>query len=111
MKARVKPGPRPGWGRVDVNDNGVYIIRCSGRPIPAKMARVGRFQTPCLIFPLSGWLRVGDEVEVEPVLECKVCRKHVTALINDLCDDCYIRMCGDMVSPPLVAAIYGGRGR
>ncbi len=110
MRARVKPGPRPGWGRVDLPDDGEYLVR-AGRVLPAKMARVGRFRTPCLIFPLSN-LRVGDEVEVEPVLKCKMCGARSSALINDVCDRCYVfKICGDMVSPPLAAAIYGDRGR
>jgi len=111
MKLRVRPGPRPGWGRIDLpraNDNGEYTVK--GRP--AKVTRIGRFQTPCLVFPLSPSLRVGDEVEVEEVLKCKICGARCSATINGLCDRCYeYSFMGDAGVPPLAGLLEAGRGR
>ena len=109
MKLRVRPGPRPGWGRVDIEDDKYeYDIKGVGRLRPT---RIGRFQTLCLVFPLRG-LRVGDEVEVEEVLRCRGCGKQVATTINGLCDDCYLYVTlGDMVSPPLAGLLEAGRGR
>ena len=71
MKLRVRPGPRSGWGRVDVKEGDTtYVIK--GRLL--KATTIGRFKNPCLVFPLEALgLKVGDEVEVEEVLQCKMC--------------------------------------
>ena len=110
MKLRIKPGPRPGWGRIDLPRSGEYTVKGLPRP---KVTRIGRFQTPCLVFPLEALgLRVGDEVEVELALRCRACGSTRSSLINGLCDNCYEHsVCGDMVSPPLAGLLEAGRGR
>ena len=108
MKLRIKPGPRAGWGRVDIEDD-KYEYMVNG--LVVKPTTIGRFRRPCLVFPLRG-LRVGDEVEVKEVLKCKMCGARCSATINGLCDNCYEHsVCGDMVSPPLAGLLEAGRGR
>ena len=100
MKLRIKPGPRAGWGRVDIEDDKCeYDIKGVGRLRPT---RIGRYQTPCLVFPLIKGLRVGDEVEVELVLRCRACGSPRSSLINGLCDDCYNAI---YVGDPLLAGL------
>jgi len=105
VKARIKPGHRPGWGRIDLDEarDMEYIVD----GLRLKPTRIGRFQKPCLIFPLHNF-KVGDEVEVEMLLRCRLCGSVRASLINGMCDDCYEEM---MVGVPLlVAVLYGGRG-
>jgi hypothetical protein len=106
VKARIKPGHRPGWGRIDLDEarDMEYIVD----GLRLKPTRIGRFQKPCLIFPLQKDLKVGDEVEVETILRCRLCGALRASLINGMCDDCYEEI---MVGVPLLAAVlYGGRG-
>jgi len=100
VKARVRPGPRPGWGRVDIDDSdGEYTV--NGRRL--KPTVIGRFRRPCLVFPLSLLkVEVGDEVEVERVLRCRTCGSTRSSLINGLCDDCYNAI---YVGDPLLAGL------
>jgi hypothetical protein len=106
MKLRIKPGPRPGWGRVDLEEarSEEYVIGS----LRLKPTKIGRFQKPCLVFPLQKDMKVGDEVEVEMILRCRLCGTFRASLINGMCDNCYEEM---MVGvPPLAAVLYGGRG-
>jgi hypothetical protein len=104
VKARIKPGHRPGWGRIDLDEAREYVVD----GLRLRPTRIGRFQKPCLVFPLQKDLRVGDEVEVEILLRCRLCGMFRASLINGMCDNCYEEI---MVGVPLlVAVLYGGRG-
>ncbi len=108
MRVRVKPGPRPQLGRVDLPanaDDGEYLVE----GMRVKVTTIGRFNRPCLVFPLKD-LRVGDDVEVQPVLRCRMCGREATSLLNRLCDNCYdFLYSGDapLLAVPLRAAGEG----
>jgi hypothetical protein len=113
LRLVVKPGPRHGWGRVDLptglSNSGEFYVRELGKTL--KVTGVSRYQKPCLMFPLTNGVRVGNMVTVEEVLKCKTCGRRVSAVINGLCDRCYNwYTCGDMVSPPYAALIRGRGG-
>jgi hypothetical protein len=105
MKARIKPGHRPGWGRIDLDEarDMEYIVD----GLRLKPTRIGRFQKPCLIFPLQKDMKVGDEVEVEMILRCRLCGMFRASLINGMCDDCYEEM---VVGVPLLVAVLYAAG-
>jgi len=112
LRLVVKPGPRPGWGRVDLptglSDSDEFYVRELGKTL--KVTGVSRYQKPCLMFPLANGIKVGSVVTVEEVLKCKTCGRRVSALINDRCDNCHEWfLLGDMVAPPY-AAVLCGRG-
>jgi hypothetical protein len=117
LRLIVKPGPRPGWGRIDlpphlVNDKEVefYIEELKSQfPVTG----VGRYNSPCVVFQLRGDVKIGSMVTVQRrlVFKCQLCGKRVESKINGKCDRCYEwSTVGDMVGPPYAALICGRGG-
>jgi hypothetical protein len=117
LRLVVKPGPRHGWGRVDlpphlVNDKEIefYIEELKSQfPVTG----VGRYNSPCVVFQLRGDVKIGSMVTVHRrlVFKCQLCGKRVESKINGKCDRCYEwSTVGDMVAPPYAALICGRGG-